>query len=230
MKFWTLSNWVTGFLLRLSITVMRLSGRRGLIAATAANCCVGGQPGTGPPGARRCGGPRPGRGGPPAPARPGTARCPRPLPDSVHPAAVPCGPVTASAATRACPSRMTDPSPVGRVGPHGSAGPRAPGRRCCGGVSAHDVEDILLHAVGVRLVLHEFEPLGVLVGGAEQALARIQQQGQLREDAEPDLVIELLYGPVYHRWLLTGRVLDERRIAAVVGTVVTGLEPKPPAT
>ncbi|WP_368730910.1 TetR-like C-terminal domain-containing protein [Streptomyces sp. Ru87] len=52
----------------------------------------------------------------------------------------------------------------------------------------------------------------------------------MREDAEPDLVIELLYGPVYHRWLLTGRVLDERRIAAVVGTVVTGLEPKPPAT
>ncbi|MEU8351690.1 hypothetical protein [Streptomyces sp. NPDC048845] len=49
----------------------------------------------------------------------------------------------------------------------------------------------------------------------------------MREDAEPDLVIELLYGPVCHRWLLTGRVPDERRIAVAALGVRLGLRRAP---
>ena len=47
--------------------------------------------------------------------------------------------------------------------------------------SADDVEDLLLDAVGVRLVLDELQLLRVLVGVAEQPLARAEQQ---REDEQ----------------------------------------------
>jgi hypothetical protein len=42
-----------------------------------------------------------------------------------------------------------------------------------------DLEDLLLDAVRVRLVLHQPQPRGVLVGLAEQPLARAEQE---RED------------------------------------------------
>ncbi|MET9966980.1 TetR/AcrR family transcriptional regulator [Streptomyces sp. NPDC006356] len=101
------------------------------------------------------------------------------------------------------------------------AGPEiGPHYRALIGEAQHD------HAIADALRERLITPL------SEAAADRIhcaQQHGQLREDVEPDLIIELLYGPVYHRWLLTGRVPDKRRIAAIVDTVVTGLEPKSPA-
>jgi len=39
-----------------------------------------------------------------------------------------------------------------------------------------DVEDILLQAVGVRLVFDQLQLLGVLVRGAEQPLARAEEE------------------------------------------------------
>ena len=42
--------------------------------------------------------------------------------------------------------------------------------------SADDVEDVLLQAVGVDVVFYQLQFLGVLVRGAEQALARTEQQ------------------------------------------------------
>src|SRR5690349_18528891 len=42
--------------------------------------------------------------------------------------------------------------------------------------SADHVEDVLLHPVGVGLVFDELQLLSVLVGAAEQALARAKQQ------------------------------------------------------
>ena len=66
----------------------------------------------------------------------------------------------------------------------GSRGlPRAPWRpagaiqnRLTRAWSADDSEDVLLHAVGVDVVFDQLQFLGVLVRGAEQALARAEQQ------------------------------------------------------
>ena len=67
--------------------------------------------------------------------------------------------------------------------------------------------------------------IGPLSGAATDRIRRAQAAGQLREDVEPDLVIELLYGPIYHRWLLTRRIPDDDRIAVLVETAFAGLTP-----
>ncbi|HEY3506319.1 MAG TPA: TetR/AcrR family transcriptional regulator [Actinocatenispora sp.] len=60
------------------------------------------------------------------------------------------------------------------------------------------------------------------------AVARVelaQRHGQIRADIEPELAIELLYGPIYHRWLLTHRVPTAERIDATVDAAFAGLAP-----
>src|SRR5579871_186579 len=46
----------------------------------------------------------------------------------------------------------------------------------CRSLSVHHVEDVLLYAVGVRRGFDQLQLLRVLVRGAEQALARAEQQ------------------------------------------------------
>ncbi|MER5321510.1 TetR-like C-terminal domain-containing protein [Streptosporangium roseum] len=45
-----------------------------------------------------------------------------------------------------------------------------------------------------RLISH-------LTSAATQRIQSAQRRGQIRPDLAPDLVIELLYGPVYYHWL-----------------------------
>src|SRR4051794_31231444 len=66
-------------------------------------------------------------------------------------------------------------------GSSSSVMPTSLGNALCpygGMASADDVEDVLLQAVGVGLVLDQLKFLDVLVGGAEQPLAGAQQQGE----------------------------------------------------
>lgn len=55
----------------------------------------------------------------------------------------------------------------------------------------------------------------------ERGVAR----GDLRADADPELVHELLFGPVYHRLLLSGRPLDERLADRIVAEVMRAFRP-----
>lgn len=60
----------------------------------------------------------------------------------------------------------------------------------------------------------------------EQAAARIraaQEQGQIRADLDPELVIDLLYGPSYYRWLIRRDTPDRAHIEAVVDAVMAGV-------
>ena len=45
----------------------------------------------------------------------------------------------------------------------------------------------------------------------------------LRPDADPDVVLDLIYGPAYHRLLQTHLPLSDRFTQAVVDTVVAGV-------
>jgi AcrR family transcriptional regulator len=53
----------------------------------------------------------------------------------------------------------------------------------------------------------------------ERALAR----GELRAGTDLDLVIDMLYGPVYHRLLLTGLPADDAFIDGLVGHVMAAI-------
>ncbi|XVQ06529.1 TetR/AcrR family transcriptional regulator [Spirillospora sp. CA-255316] len=81
----------------------------------------------------------------------------------------------------------------------------------------------LARALWDRLVSH-------LVAAATQRIQLAQRQGQIRPDLAPDLVIELLYGPIYYRWLIRQRLPDADHIDTIVDTALTGLAPPPPPT
>jgi AcrR family transcriptional regulator len=103
------------------------------------------------------------------------------------------------------------------AGVHALAGPEiGPHYRALIGEAQHD--PAIAEALRERLIT----PLS---DAAANRIRRAQECGQLRSDVEPDLVIELLYGPVYHRMLLTQRIPDDDRVAAIVDTVLTGLAP-----
>jgi AcrR family transcriptional regulator len=48
-------------------------------------------------------------------------------------------------------------------------------------------------------------------------------RGELRGDTDLDLVIDMIYGPVYHRVLLTGLPVDDRFIDGLVSNVMAAI-------
>ncbi|MER6301990.1 TetR/AcrR family transcriptional regulator [Kitasatospora sp. NPDC001539] len=58
---------------------------------------------------------------------------------------------------------------------------------------------------------------------AAERIELAKQQGQIRADVDAELATELLYGPVYHRWLLTQRAPEAVRIDTLVDTAFAGL-------
>jgi AcrR family transcriptional regulator len=54
-------------------------------------------------------------------------------------------------------------------------------------------------------------------------LERGVARGDLRSDTDLDLVIDMIYGPVYHRVLLTGLPIDDRFIDGLVGHVMAAI-------
>ncbi|MFD0686185.1 TetR/AcrR family transcriptional regulator [Actinomadura fibrosa] len=72
--------------------------------------------------------------------------------------------------------------------------------------------------------------IGHLAGAAADRIRSAQRAGQIRPDADPDLVTELLYGAAYYRRLLTTRTADNAHINAIVDLAFTGLAPPAEST
>jgi AcrR family transcriptional regulator len=56
---------------------------------------------------------------------------------------------------------------------------------------------------------------------------RAVDRGEISPNADPDIVLDLLYGPAYHRFLQSHLPLSDRFAQAVVETVVAGVRPSP---
>ncbi len=54
-------------------------------------------------------------------------------------------------------------------------------------------------------------------------LDRAMERGEISPDADPDVVLDLIYGPAYHRLLQTHLPLSDRFAQAIVDTVVAGV-------
>jgi AcrR family transcriptional regulator len=54
-------------------------------------------------------------------------------------------------------------------------------------------------------------------------LERAREQGEIRPDADLGVIVELLYGPIYHRLLLHTRPLDPEQVTTVLELAFLGL-------
>jgi Tetracyclin repressor-like, C-terminal domain len=77
-------------------------------------------------------------------------------------------------------------------------------------------------AVAGALVREIIEPRAV---ACRKRLERAREQGEIRADADLDVAIELLYGPIYHRLLLHTRPPGASQVAAVLDLAFAGLHP-----
>lgn len=59
---------------------------------------------------------------------------------------------------------------------------------------------------------------------ARQMLRQRQSKGQLRKDADLDLVLDSLYGPLYYRFLVKNEAPSQKYAAALADLVIQGLE------
>jgi predicted nucleotidyltransferase len=57
------------------------------------------------------------------------------------------------------------------------------------------------------------------------ALARAVARGELRDDADLDLVVEMLNAPLFYRYLLSGRAVDDALVAEVTASVLRAFAP-----
>ena len=60
---------------------------------------------------------------------------------------------------------------------------------------------------------------------AIEAVARAQGRGQVREDVDPEIVVDQLWGACYHRLLIPDLPVTEEFAVALVDTLVRGLRP-----
>jgi AcrR family transcriptional regulator len=59
---------------------------------------------------------------------------------------------------------------------------------------------------------------------AKQMLRQKQASGQLREDADLDLVLDLLYGPLYYRFLVKNEPPSQKYAEAIVELLIQALQ------
>ena len=69
--------------------------------------------------------------------------------------------------------------------------------------------------------------LGPLLDVTRQRIARAQAAGQVDASIDPAIAVELLYGPVFHRWLLRTAPLDDAYADALAEHVMRALRPAP---
>lgn len=60
---------------------------------------------------------------------------------------------------------------------------------------------------------------------AIEAVARAQERGQVREEVDPEIVVDQLWGACYHRLLIPDLPVTEEFATALVDTLVRGLRP-----
>ncbi len=62
----------------------------------------------------------------------------------------------------------------------------------------------------------------------EESKALVQRavaRGEISQRTDPDVLLDLIYGPMYHRLLQGHLPLNDRFVQAVVSTVLSGIEP-----
>lgn len=74
-------------------------------------------------------------------------------------------------------------------------------------------------ADGVRAMLEQ------AIADAKARLATAQASGELRADADLDMAVEIIYGPLYHAWLLRARPLPKGYMKEILTLVFGGLKP-----
>jgi AcrR family transcriptional regulator len=62
---------------------------------------------------------------------------------------------------------------------------------------------------------------------AVEVLARAQQRGQLRPEADPRILVDQLWGACYHRLLIPDEPITEEFVSGLVANLVQGLRPGP---
>jgi AcrR family transcriptional regulator len=62
-------------------------------------------------------------------------------------------------------------------------------------------------------------------GALRTALARGVERGELRDDVDLDLVVEMLNAPLFYRYLLSGRPVNDALVARVTAGVLRGFAP-----
>jgi hypothetical protein len=67
--------------------------------------------------------------------------------------------------------------------------------------------------------------LGPLLEVTRQRIVRGQASGQIDAAVDPAIVVELLFGPLFHRWLLRTAPLDDAYADAVAAQVVRAIRP-----
>jgi AcrR family transcriptional regulator len=77
-------------------------------------------------------------------------------------------------------------------------------------------------AVAAALVREIINPRTV---ACHKRLERAREQGEIRADADLDVAVELLYGPIHHRLLLHTRPLTPAHVTAVLDLAFVGLRP-----
>ncbi|SHN45227.1 TetR/AcrR family transcriptional regulator [Cryptosporangium aurantiacum] len=70
---------------------------------------------------------------------------------------------------------------------------------------------------------------GPLKDAKRQRLRSAQQAGQLADDLDLDVAVEMIWGPVLNRWLQRSGPLTADYIDRVITTALNGLRPRPPA-
>ena len=114
------------------------------------------------------------------------------------------------------------------------------------------LEDDVLALMRVLMVMYADPATGPLLSGLVAAMARSEpvaiavragfvkawrdvmklvleravERGELRDDLDPEVALDLLAGPLFYRYLLIGRAIDLRFTRAVVATVLRGLAPE----
>lgn len=61
---------------------------------------------------------------------------------------------------------------------------------------------------------------------SRRILERGVQRGELKQDLDLELCIDLLYGPLFYRLLVTGEKIDEAFIEVLINYAFTGIQPK----
>ena len=61
---------------------------------------------------------------------------------------------------------------------------------------------------------------------AVEVLSRARERGQIRDDVDPEVVIDQLWGAGYHRLLIPDQPLTEEFASALVHNVMAGLRPR----
>ncbi|MFJ7272485.1 TetR/AcrR family transcriptional regulator [Streptomyces sp. NPDC099050] len=84
-------------------------------------------------------------------------------------------------------------------------------------IAAAQTEEVA--AEGVRSILR---------GSIDECTARLakaRDAGQIRPDIDLELIVELIYGPIYHTWLLRTRPVPPRFMETVLSALRPALEP-----